>query len=136
MTYSENPRAKELVQRITAQLKERKPGIYCGSPFGMKISGNVSAKGKGKPPLAALTECNVHGDFTVVDSETKESASETIDFSKISHIEISACPGDIVQATITTYDGNTASCPVSSLDVTFDESWTSDFNIKKYWKDV
>jgi len=142
---NEIKKAVEKIRRYYEERKKNGKGLLCGSPYSLKINGDISAghesssKPSGLSRLAAFTETNINAEFSVydfLDDETEEPLLESVDMSLISGFEITGQRGDMVQATIKTYNGDVISCPVTSLRVTFDGIRASEFVLPKYFNDI
>ena len=131
-----NAKIKKAIAKNQAIYNERKKGtIYCGSPYAIKLNGNVSVGGKGYGKLAVGIENTLKGIFEVLEPDTKEILKEEIDLKNIKQFSVSVCAGDVVQAEFETYEGDWIRCPVSELKVSLDGMRASEFNIWKYKKD-
>jgi len=109
--------------------KREKGVIYCGSPYSVKISGDISAQSSGK--LACGIDANVNGEFSVIEPETQELLKADIGLENIISFSVTVSAGDVAQAEIKTFDGDWVHCPVSSFKVTFDDIGASEFNVPK-----
>ena len=109
--------------------KREKGVIHCGSPYSVKISGDISAQSSGK--LAYGIDANVNGEFSVIEPETQEILKNEIDLDNIESFSVTVNAGDVVQADIKTVGGNWIRCPVSVFNVKFDDIRASEFNVPK-----
>jgi hypothetical protein len=123
---------RDIIQKLHNYYEEqRKKGNFLiGSPFGLNLKGTIKTETVGI--LGIGIESDIDAKFEVHDFLDKITETADVDLNDISGVTISMAPGDTAQITITTYNGDVISGPVSSVNITLNNTPATDFTITKF----
>lgn len=125
-------RISKTVKKLNSYYEEeRGKGIFLiGSPYSLTLNGEISSEICGR--LAAGVESNLKAELSVLDFLEKITETQQIDLNDISGVTITMTPGDVVQAIINTYKGDSIVCALSSIKITLNDSKATDFTLSQF----